>query len=267
MKGNNPDAWIVGEVWGDASKWLGGDQWDASMNYPFRHAVLNWVGKGNGSASKFVQNLMDVHGLYVPQVSRNQLNLLSSHDTARFRTESGGNRELQKLAAVVQFTWPGAPSIYYGEEIGMEGGADPENRRPMRWDLAKPQNDMLMHYRKLIHARTRASILSAGDPVVLPCDDQAKLAAYGRKLGSEFAFVVLNRSDQAVNQTMKLAPRGTYQDLLTGKTILADAKGNVQVHLQPLSALVALQATKANLAIIRGAEAASKQNFSTRSNP
>jgi len=125
VKALDPQMWIVGETWGDASPWLTGDQWDAAMNYPFLFASRDFFAEGKASPSEYLNRLMTLYHSHPPQVSRNMMNLLSSHDTPRFLTLCHNNQDLDCLAAAVQFTWAGAPSIYYGEELGMQGGADP----------------------------------------------------------------------------------------------------------------------------------------------
>lgn len=258
VKQRNPDAWILGEVWTDGTPWLGGDQWDASMNYPFRAVVMNWVAKGQGSPSQFVQNLLSVYDLTVPQVSRNQMNLLSSHDTPRFLNECGGDARLAWLGAVVQFTWPGVPSIYYGEELGMEGGADPQNRRAMRWDLAKAQNPTLARYRQLISLRTKLPILAAGAPEALPSNDSKHVAAYARRLGSDLAAVALNRSEDRVEHSFPLGKSNagkSFIEAFSRKSYTADPNGTVRVALGPMQAALVLSATPAHLAIVRGSAA------------
>mgnify|MGYP000908087857 CR=1 FL=1 len=195
----DPQMWIVGEVWGDGTPWLGGDQWDSVMNYPFRDACLRFFAEEKETPSQFLARLMGVYESYAPQVSRNLMNLLSSHDTPRFLTQCGGDAARHRLAAAVQFTWVGAPSIYYGEELGMEGGPDPDNRRGMRWDLATPDNAMLRYYKRLIAARNASPALKSGDPQILFTDDAAGTLAYARVLpgaAPDAAVLVLNRSDR-----------------------------------------------------------------------
>jgi glycosidase len=259
VKGIDQDAWIVGEVWTEAGEWLGGDQWDASMNYPFRNVLMNYIAKGTTTPTEFVQGLQRVHGLYAGQVSRNQLNLISSHDTPRFLSEAGNDRKLQAMAAVVQFSWPGAPSIYYGEEIGMEGKADPDNRRGMRWDMVQPNNELLDLYTKLIHVRTKSKLLAEGEPITLPCDDKLNIAAYGRELGKDFSVTILNRSDKAFSGKIQL-PKSqagkAFTDVISGKTFTADALGHLRVELQPVSALLALNASNTHLKLVADAKEA-----------
>ncbi|MBL8047758.1 MAG: alpha-glucosidase C-terminal domain-containing protein [Chthonomonas sp.] len=245
VKKIDKDAYLVGEVWYNAAPWLGGDQWDASMNYPFRDQAVRFIAQSNISASQFANGLMQVYHFTAPQVARNQLNLLSSHDTERFIHLAGGNRQLQMLGATLQMTWVGAPSIYYGEELGMPGGKDPDNRRPMMWDEAKPSNEIYSHYRKLIALRTRSAVLASGEPVILSADDAKKSMAYARVLGNEAIVTVLNRSDQpqtldislsklpeAARRAMGASPR----EFFTGNSVSIQSANKLRVTVPPLSA-------------------------------
>ena len=249
VKAINREAWIVGEVWSDATAWLQGDQWDASMNYPFREAVLGFLGTRKATATQFANNLMRVYNLYAPQVSRNQLNLLSSHDTERFFNIVKGNLSLAKLGASVQFTWPGAPSIYYGEEIGMMGGPDPDNRRGMQWNLVGPKNDLLRHYQTLIELRRSCTALITGKPVILTANDQQETLAYARESQNDVALIAINRSASPRTVRLNLArlsPRALASakklgltDALSGSRIAI--KGTeVSISLQPISAVIAV---------------------------
>ncbi|MBL8088644.1 MAG: DUF3459 domain-containing protein [Chthonomonas sp.] len=239
VKTIDPDAWIVGEVWSDANQWLQGDQWDASMNYPFQYAVRDFLAKKTMTAKEFTFQLMQVYGLYAPQVSRNQLNFLSTHDTPRFIHEAGNDRSAQKLAAVVQFTWPGAPSVYYGEELGMEGAHDPDNRRPMRWDLANDGNDMFAHYRKLIALRHRHPILVEGDPVALETSNSTDVAAFGRTLGAQRAVIAINRANSPQTAVVKVNNFGKGADVLGSQAVTSQSR-SLTIRLAPRSAAVVL---------------------------
>ena len=267
VKGIDPNAWIVGEVWYDANPWLKGDQWDASMNYPFRDVCMQFLATGKTTPTQFANGLMRVHNLYAPQVSRNQLNLISSHDTPRFLTEAGGNRKLAALAAVTQFTWAGSPSVYYGEELGMEGGKDPENRRGMRWDLTGPENEMLALYTKLAHVRTGAKVLAAGEPVLLSQFDSAGVASFGRTYGADFATVVLNRSTKSFKGAIQLPAsmaKREFVDALTGARMTAGPDGKLAVNLPPVSALIGLNASNHHLNLVRDANAAAQKMVSIK---
>ncbi len=233
LKSLNPNYWIVGEEWGDATPWLRGDQWDSVMNYPFRAAILRFLGKsGDAKPSEFMKGLMANYSSYAPQVSRNLMNLLGSHDTPRILTECGGDRQLAKLAAIIQFTWVGTPSVYYGDELGMEGERDPDNRRGMEWGLANSQNDMLSLYRKLISLRRSHKVLQSGDPVLLRASDRDGVAAYARVLGEDAAVVAINRSAMPKAVAISLSGLSEHSDFVNA---LDGAPAPVSRHMVSLT--------------------------------
>lgn len=253
VKQHDPNAWIVGEVWTDATQWLGGDQWDASMNYPFRAACVNWIAKGQGDSTDFLEALDANYALYAPQVSRSQLNLLSSHDTPRFITEAGGDVAKAKLAATVQFTWPGVPSVYYGEELGMQGGADPANRRGMEWNLVSEANPLLRHYTLLSAVKTGVSVLATGSPEVQPDPKQPDLAVFLRRSGKEVAAVALNRGSAPVSAKIQLgsgARSKKFINAISGDRVQADSQGSITVSVPSAESAVYLEASKVNLEVI-----------------
>ncbi len=249
VKGLDPQMWIVGERWSDASPWLRGDQWDGAMNYPFLFANVDFFAQDKTSPSEFTRRLMEIYNAYPPQVSRDMLNLLSSHDTPRFLTVAHNDTRLQQLAATLQFTWPGAPSIYYGEEIGMQGGVDPDNRRGMQWNRATNDNPMLRFYKQLIALRSRNRVLQGGDPAILLANDDAKTLAYSRTLGDDVAVVAFNRSDKTqtlvipLTQSAALSKARGFFDALGGEKFPPGA-ASLTVKLAPLSSAILLPAGK-----------------------
>jgi cyclomaltodextrinase len=247
LKKTDPNIWIVGEEWGDASHWLQGDMWDASMDYPFREACLGFFAAKSSTATQFASALMTNYQRYAPQVSRNELNLLGSHDTARFLTLCKDDVATDELAATVQFTWVGTPSIYYGDEIGMKGGADPDNRRGMAWSQATAQNPVLQFYKKLIRLRKSSRALQTGDPRVLYADDSKSTFAYSRELDDDLAIVAINRSDSPQTISFQLPEMAPYTamaregliDALSGHRISANGH-ELTLLLAPKSADVLL---------------------------
>lgn len=265
VKGLNGENWILGEEWGDASKWLQGDQWDASMNYPFRGAVLSFVGKdGSGKPSDLMAGLMSAYSRYAPQVSRNQLNMLSSHDTPRILTLCGNDRELADMAAVILLTWAGAPSIYYGDEIAMEGDKDPDNRRCMDWTAAAAPNATRDLYKKLIAIRKATPVLQSGDPLPLLADDKSLTAAYARILDDQAAIVALNRDRVAHEVAIPLdrLPSGiSFINALDGKAVSASADGRILISVAPKGAAVLIPVSGTSRhARLRSAKAPTQQH-------
>lgn len=241
------DKWILGEVWGDGSRWLQGDQWDSVMNYQFRDATLRYVARGQSEPAQYLDRLMQVYSSYAPQVSRNLLNLLGSHDTPRFLHECGGDERLARLGATLLMTWVGAPSIYYGDELGMTGGPDPDNRRGMRWDLASDSNSTLQHYRRLTKIRNAVPALQDGDPVRLTSSND-RVLVFGRHWQNSSAIVVINRTAEvqkvSVDLTKPMASNfksGSVEALKLKPTPL-NSQNQISLSLEPLSGAVIVPA-------------------------
>lgn len=231
------DTWIVGEVWGDGNPWLQGDQWDSVMNYPFRDALVNYFALKKGSVVDLMNRIEANRLSYPPQVQRNLMNFLSTHDTARFLTLAKGDQKAQKLAATILFTWTGAPSVYYGEELGMEGGTDPDNRRGMRWDLVHDENDMLKFYRRLIQLRRANRAITDGDTQVLRADSGTATAVFRRTHQNESVWVAINASDVAVTVPLAGAVPKTWADQISGQPLRRT--GSVtEISLRPHSAAI-----------------------------
>lgn len=247
VKSTDPNAWIVGEIWGDGSAWLQGDRFDSVMNYQFRDAVVGFLGAtGNGKPSMLMDRLMGVYHSYVPQVSRNLMNLIGSHDTARILTECGGDRSLAKLAAILEFTWVGTPSVYYGDELGMEGGKDPDNRRGMPWQQANSDNDFLRLYKKLIQTRNTNPALQSGDPVPVVADDKTQILCFARVLNDAVDLIAINRSNKEESVDLPLSniagiPKTSvtceFADALSGQ-VFSPSAGSLHLRLSPRSAAV-----------------------------
>src|SRR5581483_9624515 len=150
-------------------------------------------------------------------------NSLSTRGTERFLTRAGDDAMRMKLAVVVQMTYVGAPAIYYGEETGLGGGNDPDNRRTFSWDSSSWNQDLLKHYQTLIWTRRQTSGLTDGSFKTLLIDDGNKLYSYGRWDAQSWAIVVLNNDGQAhavsIAAYQLSIPDGTSMaDALTGAT-------------------------------------------------
>ena len=128
-----PDAYLLAEVMGDAGRWLRGDEFDATMNYTFRELSIDYFATGVIGTPTFLEGVLELLAMYPPDVTEVNHNLLGSHDTPRFLTMAGGDTDSLMLATLFQLTFPGAPGLYYGDELPMEGGADPDNRRGFDW--------------------------------------------------------------------------------------------------------------------------------------
>ena len=133
LKALKPDLYLLGEIWHDAPAWLEGDEYDAVMHYPLQSAVRRFFEDESLPARAFGWQAGRCLAAYAPQVSAAQFTLLDSHDTIRLRSRVRSEAEFwQQLAAL--FTLPGSPCVYYGTELALEGGRDPDCRRCMPWD-------------------------------------------------------------------------------------------------------------------------------------
>jgi cyclomaltodextrinase len=166
----NPEAYTVGEIWHVDPDWVSGDRFDALMNYPLAEAIIGFVGGHSlneallrshheyGMVSRldgtaFARRLGELLHAYAPETVAVQLNLLDSHDTPRVMSLLGGDRAAMELATLVQATLPGAPCIYYGDEVGVQGGIDPDSRRAFPWDESRWDRVLFDSIRGILHTR------------------------------------------------------------------------------------------------------------------
>ena len=172
VKAAKADALIVGEVWHNSLPWLLGDEYDSVMNYVFREAVHAFFVRRELSGREFAERITELLFMYPVQATNAMFNLLGSHDTERVLTLAGGdvNRVLQ--AMTFQFFYPGIPMVYYGDEVGMEGGADPDCRRGMVWETGR-QNQTLREAMKVLASLKRSEPgLATGSLHVVRADKQ-----------------------------------------------------------------------------------------------
>lgn len=180
VRAQNPAAFILGEAWFDSSEFLQGDEWDSVMNYPWRHAVLEWL-KGNYAVAQFDSALTKLRFRHPWPVVTSQLNLLGSHDTARVRTELGGSLHKSAIAAVLLLTSPGIPLIYYADEVGLEGAGDPDCRRCYPWNDEEPRHMGTFElYRLLTRLRHELPWLNDGSWQTVLADGPSGIYAYSR---------------------------------------------------------------------------------------
>jgi glycosidase len=190
-----PDAFLLGEIWGNASAWLGPQGFHSTMNYKyFRDPVLEFIGRGRGSAERFDRALAPGRSIYPIQAIQVMANLIDSHDTERFVTTAGKDARLM-LAALFQMTYVGLPHIYYGDEVGLRGGKDPDCRRtfPWGWERSPRRKKIHDHYARLIAIRHRHPALRTGRfETVLT---EGKVYAFLREDENERIVVVLNNEE------------------------------------------------------------------------
>ncbi|OWA35275.1 alpha-glycosidase [Saccharibacillus sp. O16] len=204
VKEAKPDAYIVGELWHEATPWLQGDQFDSAMNYPFTYAVRDFVALGKTDARKFSYSLSTQLARYPLPVSQAAFNLLDSHDTERMLTVADGDKNKLKLAVAIQMTYPGTPCVYYGDEIGIDGGADPDCRKCMEWDESKQDLDLRDFYKNMIALRHEYPALRTGRFDILHAEEGEHTLAYRREDEEAALIVALNASDKAASVEIEI---------------------------------------------------------------
>lgn len=234
VKGANREAYLLGEIWQADARWANDTHFDGVMNYPVKDALLNLL-NGQGSVDEFagkIQHLFQVYSrenlyaMYVP---------LDSHDTERALTLLHGNLQKLKTAFMFIFAFPGAPAIYYGDEVGLEGGKDPDCRRAFPWDPAEWKSDLHDWMRELVRLRKARPSLRRGDYQRIEIPHTQGLYACLRNLGAEKTIMLMNASGHS--QQASLPVQTTWRD---GETIrsLLDSRpftvenGHIQVTIE-----------------------------------
>ena len=222
----NPEAYIVSEIWTLSPEWVQGDKFDAHMNYPVTEAIVNFAGQShisekisehpefqprrNYSAADFGKRIGEILDAYHWETTQVSLNLLDSHDTARMISIVQGDKASIRLATFFQMTYPGAPSIYYGDEIGIRGTqdydrehADKHARWPMPWDQSNQDLEMFAFFKKAIALRQKYPALRSGEFQQVAAE--GKVFAFTRTLASESTLlIVLNADDTASELAIEL---------------------------------------------------------------
>lgn len=297
-RGINPDAYLTGEIWWEdwgndkifnAAPWLQGDAFDAVMNYRWaQEACRFFVDHHNKiTASEFDHRLDAIRSDYLTDVNFVLMNLLDSHDTDRLssrivnpdlvydhnvgakdnpnydvRKPNKAEIRIQKLMVLFQMTSLGAPMIYYGDEVGMWGGDDPDERKPMLWpDLkfdpeeshpfGKPRprdsneinKDLLQYYTKLIHIRTRHEGLMIGNSTPILTDDSMDIYAFRRAAPHDVLTIVINNSAQERIVKLEQVSAARLVDLMTNRSYPVK-NYRAEVSLAPKTGMILLHASR-----------------------
>ena len=252
-KAGDGEAIIIGEVWENAAdkvaygkrrRYFRGRQLDSVMNYPLKNAIVSFCQWGDGET--LYNTLTEIYASYPPSVSHKLMNLLGTHDTERILTVLGRDEEdecidnakkakkrlsksqrahgiqMLKIAAALQFTAYGIPSVFYGDEIGLEGYGDPFCRMPMPWKEINHDHraELLEYYRTLGKIRREEKAFDGGDFYILRHGDSS--IVYVRENGDSRIIIAANRGAEF---DFKIPDSCRYQDLLTGRSYT----GNVRI--------------------------------------
>ena len=273
-KAVDPNALVLGEQWGDASPWLLGNEADTTMDYRFRRAVIGLVNGPTAdldgaiaglTPSTFAARMLALQEDYPAPAFSSLLNLVDSHDTTRIlwtltpgaendaaktapAALATGKEKLRQLAAL-QLTWPGMASIYYGDEVGLTGQDDPDDRRTYPWGTE--DTTLRDWYRTLARLRSAHASLRDGDLRFLLTDDTTGTLAFGRRTDAEASITVLNLSASEATVTVPVAdyvPDGTTLEAALGGAPVTVAGGAFRVTLPGRGSAVLITSPGADLA-------------------
>lgn len=284
VKDVNPNAIILGEIWDPPAKWLKGDQFDAVMNYQLAKALTRFI-TNSGKATTLQQDWSRMLHQVPDQSNYVMMNLMDSHDTDRLASQlnnpgrefDASNRQQEqkhktytsqkpsaevyqkmKELSAVQFCYVGAPMIYYGDEAGMWGADDPEDRKPMLWKDLEPyekpeenhvMDDVWQHYQKLAAIRNSVEALNTGEYEPLLADDVAHVFAFRRWNEKQNVVIVANDSNEPRELKVPthhagsaLTPGQSYVDVLFDKGVRveapkADSKARTSIQIGNVTAI------------------------------
>lgn len=282
VKGINPQAYLTAEIVDQPEKvkpYMQGDEFDGEMNYNFAFTAAEFLFNPDEmkiSASEFDKKLASLRKLYPKGVAYVNQNLFGSHDSNRigshivnrgignFRdwgeyfnlSQAANNKDyqvrkpdkyevqLQKLFVIFQMTYVGAPMIYYGDEVGMWGGNDPDSRKPMLWpdieyqkerylpdgsirnegleDVVAINQDLRSHYKKMISIRKQYPALQIGDYKTLLTDDEKNIFAFSRQYQGQTLWVLLNNGSVEQTISLPIASKRKFVELIGNAKHYAD---------------------------------------------
>jgi len=238
----NPASVLLGEIWHDAGEYLRGDMFDTVMHYQWRDAVVDFLATGRIDATGFARAWGRLQAIYSPLVAARLVTLIGSHDTPRFLTLAGGRRERLVMAAALQAALPGVPMIYYGDEIGMTGGADPGCRRAMAWD--RMDQGVLAAYRRVLELRRAYPWLGWAEVTPVVVDGDRNVFAFRARrpawnppgvevtaAGDEELYVILNAgpNEYVTGENYRSFSGREAVDLWSGDRWQVDVRGIVSV--------------------------------------
>ena len=210
LKKNDTESILIGEVWEDASNkisynerrsYLVGNQLDSVMGYPFRDNIVSFL-KGNITSKELNNKFMTIKENYPKESFKANLNLISSHDVARIKTELNYDEAMVKLAVATQMTFEGIPYIYYGDEAGLCGGTDPDNRKTYPWK--NEDEDMIEFYKESINTRKKYNVLINGDTEFIDTNDDDVFGYIRFNDKCEKILILINRSLENKNISINI---------------------------------------------------------------
>ena len=228
------DIFLIGEIWEEAGIWLQGDQFDSTMNYTFSYLCRDFFGKGELSVSEFDAQMQRMIYRYPWQVSLAQMNFLDSHDIPRFLSYCNGNRKRMELAFFYLFMGVGVPSVFYGDEVYIEGMKELEYRAAMDWQAVmeqqaennRLQGNLAEKFSCWIALRKEHVALRKGNYRTIYCNDMMGVYVFLRSFGDDKVLVFLNTGTGSVTLTSVEVPQ-----LQEKRIILSSCEGKLLVVL------------------------------------
>ena len=218
VKEVNPDALLIGEVWESANHWLQGDMFDSAMNYDFRKHCNLFFAEQSIDAADFAGRITNMLMRYRVQTVPAQLNLLDSHDVSRFLSLCNGDTTKYKLALLFMMTFVGMPTVFYGDELGIQGILEEEYRHPMPWNSG--DEVLRAFFKKAIAMRHELAPLRRGDFRMVSAEQGSGLIVFTRKLGNQRVTVCINHGKGSADLP-NIAGSIYWADGLYGKTLNA----------------------------------------------
>jgi glycosidase len=225
VKSRNPEAYLLGEIWDGDPRWVGDHHFDGLMNYPVRTLIIDLL-TDKIDANAFMKASVDWLNRYPEENSYSMYNSLGTHDTERVFTLLNRSVEKAKLAFLFLLCYPGAPAIYYGDEIGIEGGKDPDCRRTFNWDESTWNIQLRQWIKALIRLRKDRSPLRRGSYRPIPAGN-GNTFAFCRVDGNDAIIAVGNASDQNTSVTLDLS-----QTPFVGKKYLRNLLGTELLEVE-----------------------------------
>ncbi len=204
----SPDVYVLGEVMGLGTPWFRHQALDGVMHYKLLEAVTEYLAKENWDAATFWHSVRAHWYSYPMDANYGSYTLISSHDRPRFLTQCGGEIDRLRLAMAFQFAFPGPPAIYYGDEVGLEGGEDPDNRRCLPWDESHWNQGLMAEVRELIQLRKQHDALRRG--TIRSIRTQGRFFLFEREL-QDCRFLIALNADRQNPITFQL-PQGNWVD-------------------------------------------------------
>jgi len=192
IKNANPEAYLVGEIWNADPRWVGDGHFDGLMNYPIMEALAGFLATQSLDAAHFDEKVRGTLSLYPRENTFAMYTPLGSHDTERILTKMGNNLAKTRLAYLFQFAYPGAPAIYYGDEIGLVGGKDPYCRGAFLWEETKWNTNLRNFIKNLVKLRKDHYALRRGDFLAMEQPEQPNCYAFARTSIEEKVLIIMN---------------------------------------------------------------------------